>query len=160
MDLFVGRGRVGRLQYFLTNVALVIIGAVGYRMLADRNDFDGTYEATSAALVLVAVIGWLYVMNIVRRLHDRAHSGLMALLLVVPFVGLAVALYLLFAPGTPGWNRYGTTAHGVKPPGVSPDGIDHERALADAESRNRAFVTEDGSFDMDGLFRESDIDRS
>ena len=160
MDLIVGRGRVGRLQYFLTNVALVIVGAVGYRMLAERNDFDGTYEATTAALVLVVVVAWLYVMNIVRRLHDRAHSGLMAVLLIVPFVGVAVALYLLFAPGTPGWNRYGTTSHGVKPPGVSPDGLDPERALADAEERNRPFVTEDGSFDMDGLFRDSDINRS
>ena len=160
MDLFVGRGRVGRLQYFLTNVALVIVGAVGYRMLADHDAFAGTYEPTTPALVLVGVVAWLYVMNIVRRLHDRAHSGFMALLLVVPFVGVAVALYLLFAPGTPGWNRFGTTATGTRPPGVSPDDLDHEQALADAEQRNRPFVTEDGAFDMDGLFRDSDINRS
>lgn len=43
----------------------------------------------------------------VRRLHDLNTSGLAALLLLVPVVGLLFALYLLLAPGTPGPNRFG-----------------------------------------------------
>lgn len=43
----------------------------------------------------------------VRRLHDLNTSGLAALLLLAPVVGLLFALYLLLAPGTPGPNRFG-----------------------------------------------------
>jgi uncharacterized membrane protein YhaH (DUF805 family) len=43
----------------------------------------------------------------VRRLHDTNHSGLLSLLLFVPFVNLLLNLYLVFAPGTPGDNPYG-----------------------------------------------------
>ena len=43
----------------------------------------------------------------VRRLHDLDKDGLLVLLTFVPLLNGFFELYLLFAPGTVGDNRYG-----------------------------------------------------
>jgi len=57
-----------------------------------------------ASVVLIILVG---ISVYVRRLHDINQSGLLTLLLLVPFVNLLLFLYLLFAPGTQGANKYG-----------------------------------------------------
>ena len=49
----------------------------------------------------------VFVSSYVRRLHDINQSGLLTLLLFVPILGQILILYLLFAPGTQGTNKYG-----------------------------------------------------
>ena len=44
---------------------------------------------------------------IVRRCHDIDKSGYWGLLVLVPVVNFFFLLYLLFAKGTEGWNKYG-----------------------------------------------------
>lgn len=44
---------------------------------------------------------------IVRRCHDLDKSGYWGLLVLVPIVNFFFLLYLLFAKGTEGWNKYG-----------------------------------------------------
>jgi uncharacterized membrane protein YhaH (DUF805 family) len=62
---------------------------------------------TVALTLLVAAALALGVFNGVRRLHDIGHKGWLAFGLLIPFVNVAVALWLLFAPGEPDPNRYG-----------------------------------------------------
>ena len=42
-----------------------------------------------------------------RRLHDLDKTGWLQLILFVPLLGLLMLLYLTFAPGTDGDNRFG-----------------------------------------------------
>lgn len=43
----------------------------------------------------------------VRRLHDLDKSGWWILVAIIPIVGFFFQLYLLFAKGTEGYNRFG-----------------------------------------------------
>lgn len=43
----------------------------------------------------------------VRRLHDLDKSGWWILIAIIPIVGFFFQLYLLFAKGTDGYNRFG-----------------------------------------------------
>lgn len=159
MDLLVGRGRVGRLAYVGTNVLLIVAAGLAYRLLGQQDTFTGEIELTAESTAAVVVTAWLSVMNAVRRLHDRSHSGLLVVFLFLPIANLALGLYLLFAPGNPGWNRFGNGAGGGT--ATPMDRVAHAEAVAaEAAARNEAFLNDDGSFDMDGLFRNSDIDRT
>ena len=44
---------------------------------------------------------------LIRRLHDRNHSGWLCLLIFVPVVNILFTLYLLLAPGHQETNAYG-----------------------------------------------------
>lgn len=58
-----------------------------------------------ATLYLLAI--YFSIIFLIRRLHDRNHSGWMALLILVPVINIIFTLYILFAPGTAGTNQFG-----------------------------------------------------
>ena len=106
-DPFRFEGRLGRLQYF----GFAVIWSVVFLVIAlafggDPDDPVGLGDAFASIgltlLFFVATISYG-----VRRLHDFDKSGLWYLLTFVPFAGFIMGLILLFAPGTPGANRYG-----------------------------------------------------
>ena len=47
------------------------------------------------------------------RFHDLNYSGWFALLLFIPYVDLLVGLYVIFASGTDGPNKYGPDPLGM-----------------------------------------------
>lgn len=47
------------------------------------------------------------IMLLIRRLHDLNRSGWWALIMLIPFVNLLFAIYILFFKGTEGPNKYG-----------------------------------------------------
>lgn len=156
MGIFTGEGRIGRLHYFLTNLAIGLGLVVCWFASVDVNDFTG--EATVHPLYWpMTLVGlWLSAGNMIRRLHDRSHNGYLWLLSFVPIVGLLLGLYLLFAPGDPVLNKYGPTPG----TGSRADELEAQRRRADqiaavAEQAYRVnegdYVNEDGSFNMDGL---------
>ena len=51
--------------------------------------------------------GWFLLAQDVKRLHDANKSGWLLLLGLIPLVNIALGLYMLFADGTVGPNRYG-----------------------------------------------------
>ena len=64
----------------------------------------------SLAVCTVPGIGFLTVAGyslVLRRIHDLGHSELCLILTGIPFVNLLFMLYLFFARGTAGDNRYG-----------------------------------------------------
>ena len=44
----------------------------------------------------------------IRRLHDVDMSGWFILIMLIPYVSILFAFYLWLAPGTVGYNRYGS----------------------------------------------------
>ncbi|HEV2403598.1 MAG TPA: DUF805 domain-containing protein [Candidatus Saccharimonadales bacterium] len=120
--------RTGRLAFLLAIIyamaPLIIVALlqmVVHFALASSTSSDVTTTTTSSnaltAIVniislLVGIVSVVLIIPVtisayVRRLHDVNQSGLLTLLVFVPFVNLLLFLYLLFAPGTQGANKYG-----------------------------------------------------
>lgn len=57
-------------------------------------------------LIYIAVI-YFSIIFLIRRLHDRNHSGWLSLLMLVPIANILFALYALFAPGNRNHNQFG-----------------------------------------------------
>ena len=166
MDALWGRGRIGRLPYFLTSVGVGMASALAIAAWTRTHSVTGDLVVDDEAYIAAGIAVWIQATNIVRRLHDRGHAGFWLLGLFVPILGVVLALYLLFAPGDPGWNRFGTppggggglaTAHQRNAHYAA---VDAHAARVARDAHNEQFLNDDGSFDMDGLFRESDIERS
>ena len=94
--IFTTKGRLNRKAYFMKTLKLIgimIVGAILAQFLI------------GVPILIAACIG-SYTISI-RRLHDLNKSGWWVLIYFLPYVNLIFGLYLLFTPGTPGYNRYG-----------------------------------------------------
>lgn len=127
------KGRLGRLSYlgqaFLaTLVWLIVIGVIA-GVLAATGSFDGINPDALDASALsnpMAIVGgillfltfiafiYIYACLLIKRLHDRNHSGWWALPLMVlsaiPIIGLIAFIghiYVMCAPGNKDSNRNG-----------------------------------------------------
>jgi uncharacterized membrane protein YhaH (DUF805 family) len=58
-------------------------------------------------MALFLLIGFTTFMPIIKRLHDRNHSGWYMLLMFVPLVNIWVSIQLYLLRGTQGENKYG-----------------------------------------------------
>ena len=108
LKVFSAKGRIGRVRYLgwsmgFTMLAMVVLfaaiavaGAIGGQGLAMTLYFIG--------IIPMTVVSALFV---IQRLHDLDKTGWWFLLMLIPLVGLFFALYVVFAPGTSGANRYG-----------------------------------------------------
>lgn len=104
------RGRVGRTEYWLTQVAAGVL--VGLLVCINRMAGDtGREMLTVLDLVIAAVslaLVWPLLAVSVKRWHDLDMSGWWALLPIVPVLGWPLALIANgFLPGTEGPNRFG-----------------------------------------------------
>lgn len=106
---FVFTGRIGRLQlvayYLLISVAIYLASIMVLAVFTLESWPATLLGLANSALRIVAPFSYSF-----RRLHDIGHSGYFALLLIVPYVSIALVVYLLLAPGAKGPNRYGTRA--------------------------------------------------
>ena len=104
---FVFQGRARRTEYvcfyvlnFIAMIVLVVLdGAFGM-----FNEEAGM-GLLSSLFALTALFPSISVS--VRRLHDMNFTGLWLLFGFVPLLNLILGLALLFAPGSPGSNRFG-----------------------------------------------------
>ena len=153
-----GAGRMGRLHYLYWNLGLL---AASYVLIAvtTPDDVEGLADAVANRFLGWLPIVWLSCAAATRRAHDRNHSGWFVVLLFVPVVNLAATLYLLLAPSFEMPNRYGEPAGGQLT--LSPAELEQAKAILAAEAaeaerrRTEALLNEDGSFDMNGLFRHN-----
>lgn len=106
--IFSYQGRIGRTMFFLYGIVLnitfytlIILIAVN---IPARNIPGGEF-----GLIFIAVVIYLFFAfpSIVKRLHDLNNSGTIAILLLVPMVGLFGSIWLLVSPGSYGENDYG-----------------------------------------------------
>lgn len=114
--LFSFGGRIGRLQYWLTSLGVLVFYVAMFMTLGISMNIDPTAASQPSlsmpALLVVCgtfIIGiWVNMSAMVRRYHDRNKSGWWFLLCVVPIVGpLWQFIELGFLSGTPGGNSYG-----------------------------------------------------
>jgi len=92
-------GRLNRLRYFLRILVVMILASVLGTLLAQITPYLA-YPVSAIATVSAVMLG-------IRRCHDLDRSGWFYLLMFIPIIDFFVALYLLFAAGTPGPNQYG-----------------------------------------------------
>ncbi len=115
MDAITGRGRIGRLRYLGTGLAIGVGAGLSMAVLSGLSGEDGLQGAPLVvALVVLVFWGWLSIANTVRRLHDLNFGGIMVLVTFIPLIGSLFALYLLFAPGDRADNRFGRP-YGMRP---------------------------------------------
>jgi len=98
--------RLNRAPYVLAYLASNVLAVATLIVVQDKEIARGV-----AGLFVLAILLPLTI----RRLHDIDMSGWLALLLFIPLVGSGFALYLCFAKGTEGENRFGDDPLGGGP---------------------------------------------
>ena len=115
-SLFSFRGRLGRLAHVLQSVAImaavfIVAGSLTALILTFETLFapNGTLLVLSGigALIGYVVAVFLLACISVKRLHDLNLSGWFYWVTLIPVANILFGLYMLFAPGTDGPNRYG-----------------------------------------------------
>ncbi len=156
-EIFMAHGRVGRLKYFLTSIAITV--AMVIPLVVTSSTDPQTLQTT------IHPIGWLFMLIgswasislTARRCHDINKSGFWQLLTMIPLLGLVICLQLLFESGTPGTNRFGPPNGGVtnnaKAMEMRMENIEQKAAQTNGPAAE--YYNEDGSFNMDGLFNKS-----
>jgi len=98
-------GRTSRAQYWIYNLVVVLVFCAA---IAFEYYLDGRMPRSDSPLLvflsLFHTIPGIAIM--VRRLHDIGRSGWWYWLLCVPFAGILVMIWMLFA-SEPGSNQYG-----------------------------------------------------
>ena len=83
---------------------------LGYALMAAAFGVGAVAGEALSMLLVFVTIGLMLVGTLVmvgRRLNDVDMSSVYSLLLLLPLVNTLLGLYLLFAPGTKGRNRFG-----------------------------------------------------
>lgn len=109
--IFTTEGRLNRGRFFKYYILITLMGATA--------TFVTSCMATlltgdpNGALVKMITVMWAIAatvgacMLMVRRLHDLNRNGAFFWVSFIPVVGLIFLVYLFFAEGTIGWNKYG-----------------------------------------------------
>lgn len=130
--LFIPKGRIGRLQYFLFGLILVAITRFIFE-LANNNAFmkDITIANHLFLVIVLIISSYSAVVLVIKRLHDLEYNGWASIFLFLPYLWLSVApiiipsdfilpsfliflivsavesFIFLFCKGTNGVNKYG-----------------------------------------------------
>ena len=105
-------GRATRSEFWWVTAVLfgsvVLAGIIDETLLANVNHASEIYTVATIAFIAVYV-PWLilFVLTLVRRLHDMDMSGWYALLLLLGVIGLVVLGIICGRQGTLGPNRFG-----------------------------------------------------
>ena len=114
-------------------------------------------EAGSIFLFSVPLV-WIGYAQAVRRAHDRNHTGWFVCLYFFPILNIAAWIYLQFFGSYETPNRWGPPAERRA---LSVEELEQARSIiAQEQAAQRAYVekdllNDDGSFDMDGLFKRN-----
>ena len=110
------------------SMCLITVGGVllieKYGTIFPKNTSDaGNFLLPSLIIILCLIFFIAFIMQIVKRLHDLDKGGHWALLILVPGAAFIFIVYLLFAAGTVGRNRYGEKPEEItlqNPEGITP----------------------------------------
>ncbi len=105
-------GRLNRWRYFTRGIWLIVPSMILAFMFLGSSSNGQMQSNESIGLMVVLILYELIaivpsVMLGIRRLHDLNLSGWFWLIFLVPYVNIIFGLYILFAPGTVGPNKYG-----------------------------------------------------
>lgn len=108
IEIFTFKGRIGRLRYLAYAFALNLLVGLVTAAISGISAATGGQELI--ILVTIASVVFSIVVNLmvtIRRFHDLDITGWAAVAGLIPIVNFFVFLYLVFAPGTQGVNRFG-----------------------------------------------------
>lgn len=106
------QGRLGRLQYFLSLLALIAAFIVVTLIYVFITDIFKNETLNIVGLVIVIGSGIIFSASLhIRRLHDMNLTGWLVLVILLakfmPYIGPVIGLLVLLTPGTVGDNKYG-----------------------------------------------------
>ena len=163
MEFITFNGRAGRLEYLGIATAALVVHIINALIFIDVDSFRNEITVTSplylVGFVLASLVTWSAA---IRRCHDLGRSGFFLLWQIVPVFGVAAMLFVIFGRGDDMKNRFGPPPWSVT--NRAEKRIELERAaivgaMQEQLNPDEEWVTEDGVFDMDGLWNESDISR-
>lgn len=109
-SMFSLHGRIGRLRYlaysFALSLIVMLIGGVFSVIVGSVTHSPGVAMIVLGVAIYIPSFALAFIMA-KRRLNDLDHSGWMSLLMLIPLANLILALYMIFAAGTPTTNRFG-----------------------------------------------------
>lgn len=105
-------GRFGRLSYLgwvmLSSIVMMILLFILLSIFGLAfNPQNLSIGPLIPYIIIYLVFIYFSVVFMIRRLHDRNHSGWLALLVFVPLANIIFMLYLIFAKGDETTNAYG-----------------------------------------------------
>lgn len=96
-------GRLNRKPYIIGTFSLSLISTIcGYFVEHSSSTLISIFGIIVGLAVIAGSISLL-----VKRLHDLDKSGYFGFIALIPIVGFIFGLYLMFAKGTDGPNRFG-----------------------------------------------------
>jgi uncharacterized membrane protein YhaH (DUF805 family) len=107
--LFSTEGRIGRQQYFLITLAVVVVTYFLAFVVGFAAGITGAGESAATFFGFVLGLGGAVVQAflVVRRLHDLGKPGWHYWLFFIPLYNIYLGLVLLFTPGETSSNEYG-----------------------------------------------------
>jgi uncharacterized membrane protein YhaH (DUF805 family) len=108
LNIFSASGRIGRVRYLAWSMGFFVPAIVAL-FIAVGLGAAIAGRTVAMQFYFVGIIGMVVVSSLfaIQRLHDLDKSGWFYLIMLIPLVGALFALYVMFAPGSPGANRYG-----------------------------------------------------
>ncbi|MEO8670641.1 MAG: DUF805 domain-containing protein [Tahibacter sp.] len=101
LNFLLPAGRLRRRTYVASTAVVALLGIAAWAALETWVSYRATWFVHLPLL-------WLLFALACRRLHDRDHSALRLLLLLIPLLGPAwIAVELVLLRGSRGQNRYG-----------------------------------------------------
>jgi len=104
-SFFSASGRLNRRPYFFRGLALSIPSYLLGELPKAWGISLGLFAIPALILILAALV--LIFLQAIKRLHDLDLSGWWSLVFVIPIINFGLGLYLTFAKGTDGPNRFG-----------------------------------------------------
>ena len=107
-ELFTASGRIGRLKFFLSSIAILVVITILRIILVEvEHTATGKLLEPYFTAFLFIVCNGMIAVQVVKRLHDLNRSGWYFFLFLIPFFNIIMFLFLIFKPGTVGANDYG-----------------------------------------------------
>jgi uncharacterized membrane protein YhaH (DUF805 family) len=115
------QGRIGRRSYALAQIPILVVAVPFYLMCLRINKDPNMLLGPNAGpllgtffLLLLAMLplSWFSYSQVAKRFHDLDRSAWFSLVFLVPVVSWAAFVYVLFARGEPGENRFGHPDNG------------------------------------------------
>lgn len=110
-DLFKFLGRRNRQSFILLQLASIVIALVGVGIITAITASSPVEGGVVAILgivgfIAIAVANWAAASQ---RIRDFGHSGVWALVMLIPYVGPVFSLALWLIPSSAGENQYGSS---------------------------------------------------
>jgi len=110
-DLFAFKGRRNRQSFIFLQLASIVAVFLGLGVITA---ITGAAPAVGTIFWFIGVVGFIAVAvanwaAASQRIRDFGHSGVWALVILIPYIGPLFSIALWLIPGSEGTNKYGAS---------------------------------------------------